>query len=237
MSGLEDIKKELKASATRAWAEKMQSYFKSSKGEYAEGDVFIGVTMPRMREVAKLHRGLSGSALKKLLKSKVHEERLTALLILVEQYAGAGKEEREKLYAFYLDNLKYVNNWDLVDTSAPRILGAHLLKKDKSILMELAASESIWDRRVAIISTLFFIRKGLYTHTLKLSKRLLKDESDLIHKATGWMLREVGKRDTLVLENFLKKHYKAISRTTLRYAIERFEEGKRKAFLKGTFGA
>lgn len=208
-------------------------FFKSEPGEYAEGDKFIGVTVPDQRKVAKRFYQASLETLKILLESGIHEHRLTALLILVGQMELADRDEEERLALFYLAHKNRVNNWDLVDTSAANILGKYLFHRDRSLLYDLARSEILWDKRIAIISTLYFIRQGQYEDTLKISKILLHDSHDLIHKAVGWMLREVGKKNTNVEMMFLKKHYKTMPRTMLRYAIERFPEEIRKQYLTG----
>ena len=216
--------------ATNEW------FFKTGKGEYGYGDKFIGVTVPNCRKVAKEYRDLSLAEVKKLLYSKVHEERLMVLFILVGQFEKGDSENRARIYKFYLKHKGQVNNWDLVDSSAHKIVGAYLLdqpKKEQAVLDKLALSKSLWDRRIAIIATLAFIGKGSFDLTLKLSKKLLNDKEDLMHKAVGWMLREVGKKDTPVLESFLAKHYEEMPRTMLRYAIEKFPEHHRKQYLRG----
>jgi 3-methyladenine DNA glycosylase AlkD len=213
--------------ANHAW------FFKTGKGEYGEGDKFLGVAVPSCRKVAKEYKELPLPELTKLLQSKWHEERLTALFILIHQYDKADKKEQEKLYQFYLKNTKYVNNWDLVDSSAHKIVGKHLYDKDRKILYKLVRSKSLWERRIAVIATFWFISKGEFEDSLKISEILLDDKHDLIHKAVGWMLREVGNRNQAVEEKFLKQHYKRMPRIMLRYAIEKFEEKKRKGYLRG----
>ena len=222
------IRKELRGIANGEKAMKMQGFFKTGPGQYGQGDIFLGVTVPQSRKIAKSHLQQSSlRTIRELMHSKIHEERLVALLMLVHKY-----DLREKgIVEFYVRNLKYVNNWDLVDTSAPRILGAHLSGRDTSILYDLAKSEDLWKRRVAIVSTLYFIMKNNFTDTLKIAEILLGDSHDLIHKATGWMLREVGKRDSAVLERFLDAHAARMPRTALRYAIERMPKKKRKFYL------
>jgi 3-methyladenine DNA glycosylase AlkD len=233
MNTYEGIKRDLWNLADEERAALCQRYFKTRKGEYGEGDQFIGVAVPGVRRVARKHKEASLVEIKICLQSKIHEERLCALIILTEKYVKAEEKEQKSIYNLYLKNLKYVNNWDLVDQSAPRIVGRYLLDKPKDILYKLVKSKNIWERRVAILSTLNFIVNNKYTDTLKIAEILLFDSHDLIHKAVGWMLREVGKRDLKVEESFLKKHYKTMPRTMLRYAIEKFPEEKRQIYLKG----
>ncbi|MBE0538657.1 MAG: DNA alkylation repair protein, partial [Ignavibacterium sp.] len=211
----------------------MQWFFKTGKGEYGEGDVFAGLNVPTQRKLARDFRDLSFSDLKILLNSTVHEERLISLLILVDRYEKGEMQEKKVIFSFYLKNRKGINNWDLVDLSAPKIIGKHLLNKNKSLLFKFAVSKNLWDRRIAVLSTYEFIRNNDFTTTLKIAQLLLEDEHDLIHKAVGWMLREIGKRDLETEENFLKLRYKKIPRTMLRYAIEKFPESKRKKYLQG----
>jgi len=229
---LNNLLSDLEEAGNPKQAELCQRFFKTGKGEYGEGDVFIGIMVPKMREVAKKYFGLSLPKIKELLKSKIHEHRQTGLYILVGKYEKANEEDKENIFNFYLQNIKGINNWDLVDLSAPNIVGDFLFKRDKNILYKMVHSENLWERRIAIVSTFTFIKKGEFGDTLAISEILLKDKHDLIHKAVGWMLREVGKRDEEVLENFLKQHYKEMPRTMLRYAIERFEEEKRKGYLR-----
>lgn len=209
-------------------------FFKTGKGEYGEGDVFIGVTVPDCRMVVSTFLDSSLSIIEKSLKSPIHEERLTALLILGEKYKKTKSEkEKKEMVLFYLKNKKFVNNWDLVDLSADKILGNHLLNENagRKIIYDLVESPHLWDRRIGIISTFAFIRKMQFADTLALCEKLLNDKHDLMHKACGWMLREIGKRDTAALEKFLKKNANKMPRTMLRYAIERFPEEKRKEYL------
>lgn len=211
----------------------LQGFFKTGKGEYGEGDIFLGIKVPVQRNVAKKYVGLDLYKLQKLIDSEIHEHRQVCLIILMEKYNNSDEEGRGNIFNFYLKNLGNINNWDLVDISAPHIVGNFLQDKKKNILYELVRSENLWERRVAIVSTFEFIRKEDFVDALTISELLLKDEHDLIHKAVGWMLREVGKRDVVILENFLKEHYKNMPRTMLRYAIEKFDEGKRKRYLRG----
>jgi 3-methyladenine DNA glycosylase AlkD len=214
-------------------AKTMQWFFKTGKGEYGEGDVFVGLKVPVQRKLAREFQDLSLNDLKVLLGSPVHEERLISLLILVDKFEKADDKEREKYFSFYMKNRKSVNNWDLVDLSAPKIAGKYLLNRDKSILLKLAASKNLWERRISIISTYEFIRNEKYDTTFKISSTLLNDKHDLIHKAVGWMLREIGKKNLSAEEKFLKNNYKVMPRTMLRYAIEKFPEAKRKKYLLG----
>jgi 3-methyladenine DNA glycosylase AlkD len=230
---LEELKKELEEIGNPESAKIAQRFFKTGKGQYGEGDVFLGIRVPVQREIAKKYSGLGLYKLQELMKSKIHEHRLVSLIILTEKYKNRDKEEKGNIFNFYLKNIKNINNWDLVDLSAPNIVGDFLFDKKKNILYELAISKNIWERRIAIISTFDFIRKGEFADTLIIAKLLLNDKHDLIHKAVGWMLREIGKKDIIVLEDFLKKHYKEMPRTMLRYSIERFDEERRKAYLRG----
>lgn len=228
------IKKELHKLAKPEKIPIYQNYFKTGPGEYAEGDIFIGVTVPDTRKVAQQFISINRADLLPLLKSKIHEERMVSLMILSYQYANAkDKKENKEIVDFYLKNRYASNNWDLIDCIVDRILGPWLIDKDKLLLYEFAKSSNLWERRIAIISTFHFIRNNQFSETLKISEILLNDKHDLIHKAVGWMLREVGKRDEKILKEFLKKHYKSMPRTMLRYSIERFPEKERKAYLKG----
>jgi 3-methyladenine DNA glycosylase AlkD len=211
-------------------------FFKTAKGEYGEGDIFIGVTVPHIRAVAKNFMALSLSEVGKLIKSKIHEERLVALFILTYQFEKGDEKAKKDIYMFYLKNRKHINNWDLVDASSYKIVGQYLLNRDRDMLYKLAKSDLIWDRRIAIVSTLAFIRQSDLKDAFKLSEMLLGDNEDLIHKASGWMLREAGKKDTKALEKFLGKHHNKMPRTMLRYAIEILPEKKRQMFLKGKRG-
>jgi 3-methyladenine DNA glycosylase AlkD len=233
MAELTKLKKDLKNKSSKKRSEVLQRFFKTGIGEYGYGDIFIGVTVPDTRKIAKKYFYISFKDIKKLLNSKIHEERLLALIILVYQFEHSGGLKKKMVYNFYLENTKYVNNWDLVDLSADKIIGAYLSNKPKTVLKSLAKSENLWERRIAIISTFNFIKNNKFNDTLSVAKILLKDEQDLIHKAVGWMLREVGKRNIEIEEKFLKKHYNDMPRTMLRYAIERFPENKRQKYLKG----
>jgi 3-methyladenine DNA glycosylase AlkD len=231
---LTKLKQDLQNLANPEKAKTLQRFFKTGKGAYGEGDVFLGITVPEQRKTAKKHSDLTFKDVQKLLSSKIHEHRLTALLILVIKYS-ADETGKKEIVDFYLKNTKNINNWDLVDLSADKILGAYLIDKDKSILYKLVQSDNLWDRRIAIMATFHFIKNSQYSQfkdTLKISGILLNDTHDLIHKAVGWMLREIGKREQGTEEKFLKKYYKNMPRTMLRYATERFDENKRKFYLK-----
>ena len=231
MSNLKELRSDLRNLANPAKAKILQGFFKTDKGEYGEGDIFLGVIVPESRKIAIKYHSLSLKETELLLKSKIHEERLIALLILVHNYEKYF-EKRKEIFDFYIKNTRYINNWDLVDLSSHHIVGEYLAHRDKSILYRLARSKLLWDRRISIISTLCFIKNKDFLESLKLAEILLQDKHDLIQKATGWMLREIGKKDVLVLERFLKKYYKIMPRTTLRYAIEHFAGKKRKMYLE-----
>lgn len=290
MSKLLELKKELRQIADPKRAEISQGFFKTGKGEYGEGDVFLGITVPQSRKIAVKFKNLAFSEILELLKSKIHEERLIALLILVDNFdarderashnARASRDKQEKIYDFYLKNIKYINNWDLVDLSADKIVGGYLFSlgsvhslNDSSepggdtqtarkrvsrhtvgsssdlgsketvkssfreelhpilILTKLANSKNIWERRIAMVATYYFIKNGKFDATLKIAEILLSDNHDLIHKAVGWMLREVGKKDLKTELKFLNKHYRQMPRTALRYSIEKFPEKLRQSYL------
>jgi 3-methyladenine DNA glycosylase AlkD len=228
---LDQIKRDLSQLSNPEKAKKLSSYFKTGKGQYGEDDIFLGIPVPEQRKVAKRHIDLPSNDLQELLNSKIHEHRLTALLILVSKYEKTDNSGKEEIFHFYLKNTENINNWDLVDVSAPKIVGDYLFNKDKSILFKLARSNNLWERRIAILSTSNFIRNNDFEDALHISELLLHDEHDLIHKAVGWMLREIGKRDQEVEERFLRKYCMHMPRTMLRYAIEKFDENKRKLYL------
>ncbi len=232
MATITKLKKELKKIASSKQAKILQRFFKTGKGEYGEGDVFLGIKVPVQRKISKKFKDLKLSDLQKLLNSKIHEERLISLFILISQYINGDEKIKKKIYNFYLKNTKNINNWDLVDSSAPNIVGNYLLNKPRNILYKLVKSKNLWDRRIAVLATFTFIRNNDFKDIIKIAKTLIKDEHDLIHKATGWMLREVGKRDEKILTQFLNKHIKKMPRTMLRYAIEKLNEEKRKIYLK-----
>lgn len=211
----------------------LQRFFKTGPGEYAEGDKFLGIRVPVTRKLAKEFKGLPITQCAKLLKSEWHEERLLSLIMLIGHFRKGDDKVREKIYHLYLRNTRYINNWDLIDVTAEHIVGAYLLDKDRSPLYTLARDKNLWKKRIAILSTFHFIRENDFENTLEISEILLQDNHDLIHKAVGWLLREVGNRDMATEEKFLKKHYKVMPRTMLRYAIEKFPETKRQRYLRG----
>jgi 3-methyladenine DNA glycosylase AlkD len=214
-------------------AKNLQRFFKTGPGEYGEGDVFAGLRVPEIRRLANEYQGLPISTAFQLLHSPIHEARLMALLMMVRAYQQGNTLPRERIYRTYLKNTRFINNWDLVDLSADHIVGAHLSAGSHELLYALATSDLIWERRIAIMATFHFIKKGNFTTTLSIAQNLLQDQEDLIHKAVGWMLREIGKRDRTVEESFLQVHYKTMPRTMLRYAIEKFPEELRQKYLKG----
>jgi len=234
MNNVDLIKSELKAHSRLDKSEILSKFFKTGKGQYGEGDVFLGVMVPEQRTIAKKHKHISLIEIKNLLESKIHEHRLTALLILVEQFKEGDISTKESIFNFYLNNVEFVNNWDLVDLTADKIVGEWLLNNDKALLFELAKSSDLWKRRISIISTFAFIKKGKFNITLEISEMLLNDPHDLIQKAVGWMLRELGKRNQSKEEQFLMRHYKTMPRTMLRYAIERFDQSKRAQYMQRT---
>jgi len=229
---LNDIKNDFKKLANSDKAKVLSGFFKTGNGEYGEGDLFLGITVPEQRKLAQKYIDLSFPSLQVLLNNKIHEYRLTALLILTYQYKKADKLEQKNIYNFYIKNTHNINNWDLVDVTTPHIVGAYLLNKDRKILYKLAKSKNIWERRISILATFWFIRHNEFGDTLAIAHILHNDTHDLIHKAVGWMLREVGKRDLKAEEDFLKEHYQYMPRTMLRYAIEKFSENKRKKYEK-----
>lgn len=230
---LYQLQQELLSLEDKEKAKLLQGFFKTGKGEYGEGDLFLGITMPQQRIIAKKYfKQVSLKETEELLHGKYHEERMTALIILTYKFAKASEEEKREIYELYLKNTKYINNWDLVDVTTPRIVGEYLLDKDRSILYTLAKSNDLWEKRISVLATFTFIREKQFDDSLKIAEILLTDKHDLIHKAVGWMLREIGKRDQKVEEEFLQKHYRKMPRTMLRYAIEKFEEEKRKSYLK-----
>jgi len=232
-----ELEKVLKEKANPKKAQDLQRFFKTGKGEYGEGDVFLGIVVPEQRKIASEFKDITIDEIQELLDSKIHEKRMIGLFILIHKNNKASKEKNEllkkQIFEFYLKNASKnnINNWDLVDLSAPNIVGNYLIDKDREILYELARSSNLWERRIAVLGTFIFIRLGEFDDSLKISEILLDDSHDLIHKAVGWMLREVGKRDVKVLENFLGIHYKKMPRTMLRYAIEKFPEDERKKWL------
>jgi 3-methyladenine DNA glycosylase AlkD len=229
---LAQIRNELMLLGDPDRAKKLAGFFKTGKGQYGEGDVFLGIPVPEQRKVSKKYVGLSCEDLLELLRSEIHEYRLTALLIMVIKYGKADDSGKKEIFDYYLKNTEFVNNWDLVDLTAPKIVGDFLVNRDRSILFELVKSVSLWERRIAVLATFYFIRNNDFDDALTISKLLLSDQHDLIHKAVGWMLREIGKRDQEVLEEFLREYSSQMPRTMLRYSIEKFDKEKRKQFLK-----
>jgi 3-methyladenine DNA glycosylase AlkD len=228
---LDQIKNEMSHLSDPDRAKNLSWFFKTGKGQYAEGDIFLGIPVPEQRKVAKKYGDLSLTDLQELLSSEIHEHRFTALVILISKYRKAEETGKKEIFNFYLKNTGNVNNWDLVDLSAPRIVGDYLLNRERSILYKLANSDSLWERRISILSTFTFIDNNDFEDALNISELLLNDKHDLIHKAVGWALREIGKREQNVEKQFLAKHYLYMPRTMLRYAIEKFAEAERKEYL------
>jgi 3-methyladenine DNA glycosylase AlkD len=228
-----EIQARLAKLASKDKAKNLQRFFKTGPGQYGEGDIFHGITVPVLRQLVKEYEGIALTEVVKLLKSGMHEERLLSLLMLVRAYTQSDNARKKKIYGLYLQNTRYINNWDLVDLSVPQIVGAYLADKSREPLYVLARSQDLWQRRIAVLSTFTFIRFNDFTDSLEISKILLDDKHDLIHKSVGWMLREIGKRDLAVEEQFLLRHYKKMPRTMLRYAIEKFPERRRKEYLQG----
>lgn len=226
-----NVEKSLRSVSTPERAKANEWFFKTGKGQYGYGDKFIGVSVPNQRAIVKQFRDLDLSELKILLHSPFHECRLTSLFILVHQYEQGDSKTKATLTKFYLSNLKYVNNWDLVDSSAHKILGEELINKNREILYKLAKSESMWSRRVAIISTFTFLKDNDFKDALKLAEIYLDDDQDLMHKATGWTLREIGKKSRPTLLKFLDKHHKKMPRTALRYSIEHLSLDLKKKYM------
>ena len=229
----QEVQKRLQKLANAEHAAVSQRFFKTGPGEYGEGDIFIGVRVPVLRKLAGECQNLPVSQCKILLRSPIHEERLLAILILIRIFQKGRDEVKKSTYELYLKSTEFINNWDLVDTSAEHIVGAYLTDRSKRPLYRLARSNNLWQRRIAIMATFRFIKGHEFSETLRISEMLIEDRHDLIHKAIGWMLREIGKRDLKTEETFLKAHYKKMPRTMLRYAIEKFPENKRQRYLKG----
>ena len=233
-AGLQAVRAHLRDLASPGAALHAQRFFKTAPGEYGVGDEFLGIRVPVLRELARSYRDLPDATVRALLHSRFHEERLLALLMLVDRYRRADARRRIAIYRLYVANLDYVDNWDLVDSSASQIVGAHLENRSREFLYRLARSRDLWRRRVAIMATFYFIRLGRFEDTLAIAAILIGDREDLIHKAVGWMLREVGNRDRASAERFLVAHYRAMPRTMLRYALERFPAARRRAYLAGS---
>jgi 3-methyladenine DNA glycosylase AlkD len=227
-----DVQSRLRSLADAEQAAVLARFFKTGPGEYGEGDLFLGIKVPVQRKVAGEFCELPLTEIVRLLHSKIHDDRLTALLILVQQFAKADAKCRQDIYKQYIANTDCINNWDLVDLSAPQIVGVYLEDKSRKPLYRLAKSQCLWERRISILATFPFIRHDDFTDTFQIAETLLADREDLIHKAVGWMLREVGKRDQRAEEDFLKKYYRNMPRTMLRYAIERFTESKRRFYMR-----
>jgi len=230
---LTHLKREINLHADPQKAIIFQRFFKTGKGEYGEGDRFLGITVPVLRKIAKKYKALPLNEIEILLQDPIHEYRAIALFILITQFSKADTEKQKEMFDVYVKNTKYINNWDLVDLSAPYIIGPFRRHKNKSILIQFAHSKNLWERRISILATFDYIKMSHFHTALRISKILIHDKHDLIHKAVGWMLREIGKRNQKQEELFLNKHYKRMPRTMLRYAIERFPEEKRRAYLTG----
>ena len=230
---LQELRKAFRHLGDAHRARHAQKFFRTGPGEYGEGDVFLGITVPQIRKMVKLCIPLGTKEIAELLHSEYHEERLLALLTLVAKFQQGDEKQQKTIYQLYLKHKKFINGWDLVDLSAPNIMGTYLLNKDRSVLRTLARSNCLWDRRIAVLATLPFIKHHQFDDTLIIARLLLQDQEDLIHKAVGWMLRETGKRDLAVEEAFLQVHYQHMPRTMLRYAIEKFAENRRQQYLKG----
>jgi 3-methyladenine DNA glycosylase AlkD len=230
---VQNIQKNLRSLADRQTALQLQRFFKTKKGEYGQGDQFLGIRVPKLRSYLNDCKDISIFEISTLLKSSFHEERMFSLLLLVNRFLKGDDKEKKSVYETYLKHTQYINSWDLVDCSSHHIVGAYLMMRDKHPIYNLAVSDVLWERRIAMVSTFYFIKHHEFEDALTIAKTLKTDTEDLIHKAAGWMLREIGKRNLLAEEKFLKTHYKTMPRTMLRYAIEKFEEKKRQAYLKG----
>lgn len=229
---MDKLSQQLESYACVEKAQQLTRFYKTGKGEYAEGDVFLGITVPELRKISKSHITLDLSELEPHIQSKFHEERLAALFILVAQYKKGSIDKRQQIFDFYCDHMVYINNWDLVDQSAHHIVGAHLDNKSREILCQWARDANLWVRRISIVATWHYIRNNEFEDTLTIAEILLKDKEDLIHKAVGWMLREVGKKNKNILEQFLEQHAHQMPRTMLRYAIEKLPETQRQMYMK-----
>lgn len=229
---LKQLLSEIKKSADPKRAEVSKWFFKTGPGQYGEGDVFVGLAVPQMRVIARKFQDLELKDILQLLNSKIHEHRFIALVILTMKFKKADDKNKKIIADFYLKNARNVNNWDLVDTSAPYILGQYLLERPRQVLYRLARSSNLWEKRISIIATQAFIKNNQFTDTLKISEILMTDTHDLIHKAVGWMLREVGNRDMKTELKFLDKHYRNMPRTALRYAIEKFPENLKRKYME-----
>jgi len=231
---LNQLKKDLQKLANPEKAKLLSGFFRTGKGQYGEDDIFLGIVVPDQRKTAKKYPELQLNEIQELLSNKIHEYRLTSLFILISKFERGNNKLKKEIFEFYLQNAKNINNWDLVDLSARKIPGAYILDnpKEKKILYKLAESKNLWEKRIAILSTYTFIKNHEFEDTLNISEILLKDKHDLIHKAVGWMLREIGKKDQKTEEKFLKKHCREMPRTMLRYAIEKFQKNKKEFYMK-----
>ena len=232
-STLRAVRRELRAEADADDAIFLQRFFKTGPGEYGEGDKFLGLRVPTLRRLARTHRSLSVDDTLQLLASKWHEERLFALILLVGHYARGDAATKQRVYDAYLENTRYINNWDLVDASAEHIVGPHMAPNEITVLERLAESADVWERRIAMLATFHWIKRREFAPALHIAHRLVNDKHDLIQKAVGWMLREIGKRDGKVEREFLREHCRTMPRTMLRYAIEKFPDAERKRYLSG----
>ncbi|MDD2815379.1 MAG: DNA alkylation repair protein [Thiotrichaceae bacterium] len=232
MTKINELKQKLKQLADPINQQQAQRFFKTGKGEYAEGDIFLGIRTPVLRKLAAQYQDLSIDECENLLHSPIHEHRSLALMLWVAQFPKADKAQQQQLFERYLRNSPFINNWDLVDISAPTLVGKYLLEKNREILYKLVASEFLWERRIAVVATLTFIRQQQFDEILDFAKLLLNEPHDLIHKAVGWMLREVGKQNLSILVAFIHEYDTRLPRTTLRYAIEHFDEERRQFHLK-----
>jgi 3-methyladenine DNA glycosylase AlkD len=228
-----EISKRLQKMGNKEDARFLQGFFKTGVGQYGEGDIFLGIRVPELRKLSKEYKNLPLKEILPLMKSPYHEERLFALILFANAFVKSDEALQKKIYDLYLANTRYINNWDLVDLSAPNIVGAFLLTKSRKPIYQLAKSKSLWERRIAVLATFYFIKNNQFDDSLKIAGILLQDKEDLIHKAVGWMLREVGKRDIVCAESFLQKHCRVMPRTMLRYAIERFTPAKRRKYMNG----
>lgn len=226
------IRKDMRRLATPRRRAVNMTFFKCGPGEYGEGDRFVGLSVPQVRALHRKFRELPNHGVGMLIKSRIHEERLLGLIFLVDRYQRGDETEKERWYRQYVASFTHINNWDLVDSSAEHVCGPHLESRDKAPLWKWAKSKRLWDRRIAMLTTFCWIKKGRFGESLRLAEHFLDDEEDLMHKACGWMLREIGKRDIAVLRGFLRRHAGDMPRTMLRYAIERFPERQRKAWLR-----
>lgn len=227
----QNLLKDLHRLKNPAMIKRFKRFFKTGKGEYGEGDQFLGLTVPQVRQIAAKYKNLPLGHIQKLLRNKIHECRLSALIIVIGQYRKGSTTVRKNIFDLYLRNTAHVNNWDLVDVSAHKIVGPFLAHKEKSALMKLAKSDSVWERRISVLATFHYIAQRRFKTALRIARMLLHDQHDLIHKAAGWMLREVGKKDQTVLEKFLDQYGQVMPRTMLRYAIEKMSAEKRKYYL------